>query len=141
MAVQEHIIFDPTAEELAVADSVLAVSVSESAKSTGGEEAMQVDSEKPSRDLRLLSVRTIDPPSRLTYPGVPNFMNTAAGGEAADSNEKATRQRETMQEQGVWQPPRGGMKRKMIASMIQKVLERGGVAEEVMDGLEAVELG
>jgi exosome complex component RRP42 len=46
-----------------------------------------------------------------------------------------------MEEDGVWQPPRGGAKRKLIAAMIQKVLENGGVAEEVLDGLDAVELG
>ena len=44
-------------------------------------------------------------------------------------------------DEGVWQPPRGGAKRKLIAAMIAKVLERGGVAEEVLDGLEGVELG
>jgi exosome complex component RRP42 len=29
----------------------------------------------------------------------------------------------------------------MIAAMIQRVLEKGGVAEEVLDGLDAVDLG
>lgn len=138
MAVGDNIIFDPSKEELAVAEVVLAVSVGE--QSTGASildtEAMGVDS-KPARDLRLLSVRTIDPPSRLTPPGVPNFLNTATGGSAAGS----IQQSENAETEGVWQPPRGGAKRKMIAAMIQRVLERGGVGEEVLDGLDAVDLG
>lgn len=136
MAVQQNIIFDPTAEELAVADVVLAVSVGERAKSEGA-----MDVEGKGRELRLLAVRTIDPPSRLTHPGIPNTLNTATGGTAASTTEQASSQRETMEEEGVWQPPRGGAKRKLIAAMIAKILEQSGVAEEVLDGLEAVELG
>lgn len=138
MAVQDNIIFDPSKEELAVAEVVLAVSVGE--RSTGASstdtEAMEIDS-KPARNLRLLSVRTIDPPSRLTPPGVPNFLNTATGGSAAESMQHS----ENVETEGVWQPPRGGAKRKLIATMIQRVLEKGGVAEEVLDGLDAVDLG
>jgi exosome complex component RRP42 len=136
MAVKDNIIFDPSKEELAVAEVVLAVSIGE--KLSGGKEAMNVGGK--TRDLKLLAVRTIDPPSRLTHPGIPNALNTATGGTAA-TNEQATSQRETMEEEGVWQPPRGGAKRKLIAAMIQKVLEQGGVAEEVLDALDAVELG
>lgn len=135
MAVKENIIFDPSKEELAVAEVVLAVSVGEKLQS---KDAMET--EASGRDLRLLAVRTIDPPSRLTPAGLPNTLNTATGG-TASTTEQAASQRETMVEEGVWQPPRGGAKRKLIASMIAKVLERGGVAEEVLDGLEAVELG
>ena len=138
MAVKDNIIFDPCKEELAVAEVVLAVSVGERSQGVGGA-AMDVDSGK-TRDLRLLAVRTIDPPSRLTPPGVPNALNTATGGTAATTEQTST-QRETLDEEGVWQPPRGGAKRKLIAAMIQKVLEQGGVAEEALDGLEAVELG
>jgi exosome complex component RRP42 len=136
MAVKDNIVFDPSKEELAVAEVVLAVSVGERPRETG---AMVMDGK--SRDLRLLAVRTVDPPSRLTPPGVPNTLNTATGGAAAATTEQASSQRETMEEEGVWQPPRGGAKRKLIAAMLQKVLEHGGVAEEVLDGLDAVELG
>jgi exosome complex component RRP42 len=138
MAVKDNIIFDPCKEELAVAEVVLAVSVGARSQGVGGAE-MDVDSGK-ARDLRLLAVRTIDPPSRLTPLGVLNALNTATGGTAATTEQTST-QRETLDEEGVWQPPRGGAKRKLIAAMIQKVLEQGGVAEEVLDGLEAVELG
>ncbi|KAL2073340.1 hypothetical protein VTL71DRAFT_10664 [Oculimacula yallundae] len=137
MAVKDNIIFDPSKEELAVAEVVLAVSIGERSQGRGGG-GMDVDGK--TRDLRLLSVRTIDPPSRLTAPGVPNALNTATGG-SAPTTEQAASQRETMDDEGVWQPPRGGAKRKLIAAMIAKVLEHGGVAEEVLDGLDAVELG
>lgn len=104
-------------------------------------------SDQKHRDLRLLAVRTIDPPSRLTPPGIPNFLNSATGGNAASSAQEAVLQREKRgdgdaegESEGVWQAPRGGAKRKMIARMIGLVLERGGVAEEVLDGLEGVDI-
>lgn len=140
MAVKDNIIFDPSKEELAVAEVVLAVSISENPEIRVDQETMDIDSVKR-RELKLLAVRTIDPPSRLTHPGVPNTLNTATGGSAAGTTEQALTQRETMQEEGVWQPPRGGAKRKLIAAMIQRVLEPGGVAEEVLEGLDTVELG
>jgi exosome complex component RRP42 len=138
MAVKDNIIFDPSKEELAVAEVVLAVSVGEKSQGVVGA-GMDIDSGR-TRNLSLLAVRTIDPPSRLTPPGVPNALNTATGGTVATTEQTST-QRETLDEEGVWQPPRGGAKRKLIAAMIQKVLEQGGIAEEVLDGLEAVELG
>jgi len=67
-------------------------------------------------------------------------LNTATGGIAV-TNEQVASQRETTEDEGVWQPPRGGAKRKLIAAMIRTVLEQGGVAEEVLDALDAVELG
>ncbi|PSS20526.1 hypothetical protein M430DRAFT_139102 [Amorphotheca resinae ATCC 22711] len=141
MAVNDNIIFDPSKEELAVAEAVLAVSIGERSSANAEDGGMEVDSDRNARDLRLLAVRTIDPPSRLTHPGVPNSMNTATGGTAAATIEQASSQREVTEAEGVWQPPRGGAKRKLIAAMIQKVLEPGGVAEEVLDGLDTVELG
>lgn len=139
MAVKDNVIFDPSKEELAVAEVLLAVSIGERSQAVVDEDSMDVDSGKI-RDLRLLAVRTIDPPSRLTHPGVPNALNTATGG-VASTTEQNLSQREALGEEGVWQPPRGGAKRKLIAGMIQKLLERGGVAEEVLDGLDTVELG
>lgn len=144
MAVKDNIIFDPTKEELSVAEVVLAVSVGERSQGKeeeSNEEEMDVDNTKAPRDIKLLAIRTIDPPSRLTHPGIPNTLNTATGGVAAASTEQASTQRETMEEEGVWQPPRGGAKRKIIAAMIQKVIEQGGVAQEVLDGLDTVEMG
>ncbi|KAJ9132603.1 Exosome complex component RRP42 [Pleurostoma richardsiae] len=144
MAVGSNIIFDPAKEELAVADVALAVSVGEEAggaAASGGEsDAMDVDAEQGGRRLRLLSIRTVDPPSRLTPPGVPNAANAAAGG-TAQSKQPEARTLETEAVEGVWKPPRGGARISVLAAMVQKVLEKGGVADEVLDGLEAVELG
>lgn len=42
--------------------------------------------------------------------------------------------------EGVWRPRRGGVKRSVIARMIKTVLSKGGVGEEVLEGLEGVEV-
>lgn len=149
MAVGGNIVFDPAKEELAVADVALAVSVGEAPASTGKgkqrveEEMMAIDDvDRPVRNLQLLSVRTIDPPSRLTPQGVPNATNSAYGAAAVQAQKPAeARTVETEQTEGVWKPPRGGAKVKVMAAMVAKVLETGGVADEVFAGLEAVETG
>ncbi|POS86866.1 hypothetical protein EPUL_000667 [Erysiphe pulchra] len=133
MAVKENIIFDPSREELAVAEVVLAISIGVAVKET---ETSDVNS---TRNLKLLSVRTIDPPSRLAHPGVPNALNAATRGLTTTVEDAASRN-ELYEEEGVWQPPRGGAKRKLIAAMIRQVLVAGGVADDVLDGLETVEL-
>ncbi len=46
-----------------------------------------------------------------------------------------------MGKEGVWTPPRGGVKRGVIKRMIEMVVKEGGVATEVLDGLEAVDVG
>lgn len=144
MSVGENIIFDPSKEELSVADVVLAVSVADKSISSIGQSAddgvMDLDTLAKKRDIRLLSVRTIDPPSRLTPPGVPNYLNSATGGAAATGQSAAQIEGEGNTE-GVWQAPRGGAKRKMVSAMVRKVLEVGGVVDEVLDGLEGVEIG
>ncbi|KAI0809365.1 hypothetical protein GGR55DRAFT_171328 [Xylaria sp. FL0064] len=151
MAVGDNIIFDPSKEELAVADCALAVSVGEKADVESGdteEAAMDVDADARAgaRVLRLLSVRTIDPPSRLTAPGVPNAVNAAAWGQGgaatpgAAAKETGLRAAETGDVEGVWKAPRGGSKISMIATMVEKILEKGGIAEEVLEGLDGVEL-
>lgn len=121
IAVGENVIFDPNREEIAVADTVLAVSVTRNDGSDG---------------LKLLSIRTVDPPSRLTQPGVPNAENAATGGAATGGG--AT---ESGEVPGVWRPRRGGVKRSTIARMAKLVLQRGGVGEEVLEGLEGVQVG
>jgi len=131
MAVGQNILFDPAKEELAVADVAVAVSVGEAP----GDKGKGTD-----RKLRLLSVRTIDPPSRLTPPGVPNVVNTAYGTGAAQKQPEA-RTTEAEAVEGVWKPPRGGAKPQVMAALVQKALEKGGVADEVLDALDAVELG
>nr|POE47760.1 exosome complex component rrp42 [Quercus suber] len=124
MCAGDHILFDPTRDELAVADAVLAISVSQSR--TG--------------ELKLVAVRTIDPPSRLTAGGVPDALNTtASGGISTLPPTEAFSLRETDQGSTVWRPPRGGVRRAMVAKMIKMVVEQGGVGEEVMGGLASVD--
>lgn len=127
MAVGQNIIFDPCKEELAVADAVLAVACTGAKTSSTG--------------AHLVSIRTIDPPSHLTPPGVPNSMNTATGGTAPTSSVDALTQRELLANSGVWTPPRGGMKRGLISQVVKMVVENGGVAEEVINALQAIEVG
>ncbi|KAF2790203.1 hypothetical protein K505DRAFT_364930 [Melanomma pulvis-pyrius CBS 109.77] len=127
MAVGENIIFDPCKEELAVADAVLAIACASSRSSPTG--------------ARVVSIRTIDPPSHLTPPGIPDSMNSATGGKAPTSSADALTQRELLANSGVWTPPRGGMKRGLISQVVKMVVEDGGVAEEVISALQAIEVG
>ncbi|CAG7554806.1 ribosomal protein S5 domain 2-type protein [Fusarium flagelliforme] len=127
VAIGDTTIFDPAKEELAVAESALAVSVAEVRK-IKAEGDMDVD--KKGRELKLLSVRTVDPPSRLTPPGVPHIANNSGSAQKSD----------TQTTEGVWKAPLGGTKFGVIDGIIQAVLEKGGVADEVLDGLEGVEL-
>jgi exosome complex component RRP42 len=118
--------FDPSGEELAVADSVVAVSVG------GSREADSKD-----QPLQLLSLRTVDPPSRHTPAGVPNSLNTATGGAAPDTAALSLAVREVGAElePGVWRPPRGGMKRAVLTQITKAAVQKGGVGEEVLEAL------
>jgi exosome complex component RRP42 len=133
VTVGDNVIFDPAKEELAVAESALAVSVAESRRVRNAG-TMDVDSK--ARELRLLSIRTIDPPSRLTPPGVPHTSNPGAAGTAPV---KQT-QEDVQGTETVWKAPLGGTKFGVLDGIIQAVLEKGGIADEVLDGLEGVEL-
>lgn len=135
VAIGDNVIFDPAKEELAVAETALAVSVAEVRKESAKGD-MEVDS---GRNLRLLSIRTIDPPSRLTPPGVSNAMNVTTSGTPA----KQSAQPQNMDGQppeGVWKAPLGGTKFGVLDGIVQAVLDKGGVADEVLDGLEGVDL-
>lgn len=84
-------------------------------------------------------MRAVDPPSRLTPPGVPNTMNTATGGTAPATAQEALAMRESADADSVWRPPRGGMRRALVSRMVKMVVGKGGVGEEVMEGLMGVE--
>ncbi|XWW97801.1 hypothetical protein V2A60_005788 [Cordyceps javanica] len=133
VAVGDNIIFDPAREELAVADTALAVSVAEVQRVAGtgtgtGDEG---------RQLRLLSMRTVDPPSRLTPPGVEHTTGAAAASSTTTTKHNGGGGSSVA---GVWKAPLGGTKFGIIDAIVQAVLEKGGVADEVLDGLEGVEL-
>ncbi|KAI9934991.1 hypothetical protein ASPWEDRAFT_31336 [Aspergillus wentii DTO 134E9] len=125
ISVGENIIFDPNREEIAVADAVLAISVTRDSEANG---------------LKLLSIRTVDPPSRLTQPGVPNSENAATLNTTSDGTQvmNSTSEEDVA---GVWRPRRGGVKRTTMARMVKMVLRSGGVGEEVLEGLEGVRVG
>lgn len=127
ISVGENVIFDPNREEIAVADAVLAISVTR---------------DSDAGNLKLLSIRTVDPPSRLTQPAVANSENVNMLGATAPSEDVAVLNPATGEEEvpGVWRPRRGGVKRSVIANMVKMVLKKRGVGEEVLEGLEGVEV-
>ena len=129
IAVGPNIIFDPCKEELAVADAVLAVACTTTTTTAGSSAA------------KIVAIRTIDPPSHLTPPAVPNSMNSATGGAVPESTAHALTLREMLAATGVWTPPRGGMKRALVSQVAKMVVEKGGVAEEVIGALAGIEVG
>ena len=111
LVVGRNMIFDPSREELAVADAILAISAGLS----------MVGSEK--EGFRILAMRMIETPARDTMKGVP------ASGESEEGQEVP----------GVWRPKLGGVKRSLLKDMMRLVMGedgKGGVAREVVDGLE-----
>nr|OQO25109.1 hypothetical protein B0A51_08309 [Rachicladosporium sp. CCFEE 5018] len=126
ISVQDTILFDPSVAELAVADAVLAIPVLQ----TPG-----------TKSWTVVAIRTVDPPSRLTAAGVPSSLGSAGGAVATATNAEVLSARERDELGSVWRPPRGGVGRKVIARMVKMVVESGGVADEVMGGLEGVEIG
>ncbi|EMD01195.1 hypothetical protein BAUCODRAFT_201970 [Baudoinia panamericana UAMH 10762] len=139
MSVGANILFDPSADELAVADGVVAISVASSSSTA------TTTSKKEDGTLTLLALRTIDPPSRLTAAGVPNVLNTTTttttGSTGAQQNLSAAEvlaMKERDQGVSVWRPPRGGVKRGVIARMVRMVVEKDGVGAEVLGGLGGV---
>jgi exosome complex component RRP42 len=113
-----NIIFDPSKEELAVADAVLAISLAKSRQLKDG-----------APEFSLLSLRTVDPPSRMTAPGLTDAQS--AGGE-----ETASKIAQSPSEGAVWAPPSGGMKRGLVSRAVGMCLGKEGVANEVLTGLQ-----
>ncbi|EGP91555.1 uncharacterized protein MYCGRDRAFT_34343 [Zymoseptoria tritici IPO323] len=126
MTVGSNIFFDPSSSELAVAEGVLAVSVSGSSEE-GGKDGK----------LNLVALRMVDPPSRLTAAGVPNGANSTEGGFSA---KQALELRERDAGVTVWRPPRGGVGRGVVREVVEMVVGKGGVGREVLKGLEGVEV-
>lgn len=67
--------------------------------------------------LDLLAVRTIDPPSRMS----------AAASEVGKGNGGG---------EGAWRATKGGMSRAVLGKMVRMCVDRGGVGDEVLRGLE-----
>lgn len=133
-SVGDNILFDASKDELAVADSVLAVSVGQAAAAAGPSPS--------SAGYQILALRTIDPPSRLTASGTPNAListTTAAAAAAGPAKSDAVSEREGAELQNVWRTPRGGVKRALVGRMIRMVVEKGGVAQEILEALGQVD--
>ena len=132
MTVGNNVICDPTKDELAVAENVMAFSlVSQQSAASAGPMSM-----------RLVSMRMIDPPSRLTPLGVPDSANPAAFAGSTTDTQGGTHDQEAFKarERGtVWSPPRGGMKRAVLTKIVNLVSEPGGVGEDVLASLAAVD--
>lgn len=135
MSVGDNIIFDPSRQELAVAEAVVAVSIASSITTTSQRPNGRSDA------VKLLSLRTIDPPSRLTQPGIPDAINTATGGTAPASGQDAIALKEARSGVGdVWTPPRGGMKRATLRRMIDEVCREGGLGQDVLASLDGIDV-
>ncbi|KAL9115121.1 MAG: hypothetical protein Q9227_000915 [Pyrenula ochraceoflavens] len=114
--VSQNVLHDPSREELAVADAVFAVSMSVG----GNPRAAKGDVE--TENIMVLSVRTLNPASRDTFPGNPSAA-TADGSGGADAGGE-----------GIWKPRLGGVKREALKKIFGGGLD--GVARDVVEGLE-----
>ncbi|KAI5291295.1 hypothetical protein KEM54_005525 [Ascosphaera aggregata] len=153
ISVGENIIFDPTQDEISVADAVFAISVvSDTSVSTIVPEAtgLMPSPKGQQAPLKLISIRTVDPPARMTNHGVLNSENpafpdqaeTASGGTMASGIGSAPAKGEESKAviDGVWKPRTGGVKREVISRIVKMVVKKGGVGEDVLQGLESVEV-
>lgn len=134
ISVGENIFFDPSSEELAVADAVLAFSIGQvysDVKSTSPNNAKDLASaidagqgEGQGEELRLLAIRSINPPSR-------EFASTTAVA-ATEGGEKGKGQ----EDDGVWTKRKGRMKRDLVSKSLKMILGGGGVGADVFRELE-----
>lgn len=132
ITVGSNIIFDPSREELAVAESLLALSV--------GMLSSNKAPSHPTGNLKLLAIRAIDPPSRLTPPAIPNSVNNTNGDGPTVNREEAFAAREVAAaKKECWSPPRGGIHRGLLNAILKMTIENGGVAEDVLTGLVQVQ--
>ena len=138
VAVGENIVFDPSKEEIAVADTILAISVGVATEEAEGKRKGKELGEKRGDEgkLSLLGIRVVDPPARSAGAGVEDQANSATGG--GKSAEKGA---DGEGKEEVWRPPRGGFKRRVLMKAIGMSLGEKGVGEEVLAGLEAVKVG
>ena len=113
ISVGTNIFFDPSPQELAVADGAMAISFAATplSRDTSGGAADK-------SHVNIVSMRMIPPPSQLV----------ASAPEAVGKDGEVI-------EEGVWRKPVGGIKRAVVKEMCRLVTE-GGVGKEVLDGLQ-----
>lgn len=168
VSVGENIFFDPSSEELAVADAVVAISVGQVFPDTSVTSPNNPNNPKDvtraidagegkgqESGLRLLAIRTIDPPSRhfasTTTTTSTSTATTTVAETQGERGEKGQRQapeekrgqgqkeaqeQEQGSEEGVWKKKMGGMKRGLVSRILKMILE-GGVGADVFRGLES----
>ena len=118
ISVGPNLFFDPSREELAVADAVVVVTVTShfSPNDDGDGEG--------NNGVKILAIRTLDPPSALT-----TSSSAALGGEPGfDQMEDG---------EGDWKPKRGGMKREVLSKLVDLCCKKGGMGEEILEALKA----
>lgn len=113
-----NVLVDPGWEEIAVAEGLVGVVIV--AASAAGEDG--------GRGVRVLGLRTLDPPARGTGVG------TMEGGGLREEEREAAGT-------GCWRPPRGGLTRGALGRVVGMMVEKGGVGEEVLHCLGSVEVG
>jgi exosome complex component RRP42 len=126
VSVGNNLFFDPSTEEVSVAENIIAVSV-----------GLRNPAKSTTHELQILSLRVVDPPSRVTNPGMPNSINSSVSGSRATLQETILA-RESTENKGVWNPPRGGLRRALISRIMTAVLGSNGVVSEVFEGLDKI---
>ena len=87
---------------------------------------MSVTRTGTAEEVRVVAVRTVETPARGAG-GASEKVGGEFGGVGG--------------EEGVWMPPKRGMKREVVKRVMRTICEKGGVGEEVLDGLEGLDEG
>ncbi|KAG8531107.1 uncharacterized protein KY384_004464 [Bacidia gigantensis] len=129
ISVADNIFFDPSPEELAVADSVVVITLTTKARKRNEKSKAGEDDAKGGEGVEVLGIRTLDPPARGSASSFAALAQQSGqpGGEGGGNED----------EEGVWRPKVGGMKRAVLKKMTEMCIKRRGVGEEVMEGLES----
>lgn len=128
VTVGPNVFFDPSREEIAVADVVLSLTFAAAASSspaplstTGKGPMRSTQAEQRHGGVKLLAIRMVEPPGRR--------MTTALGAaEAIEGPDEGGG--------GVWKKRAGGVRREVVRRVVDLVVSKGGVGEEVLAGLE-----
>lgn len=129
ITVRDNLIFDPRETEIAVADSIVAVTVVR---------------DSTSKRLRVISIRTMDPPARHTMTGPIEASNVDPEGLPSVGRSAASPIKGSIPRgdpyaglESPWRPPMGGISRDFVRRIVKRCTEESGVGSELLDGLEA----
>lgn len=123
MAVGPNVFFDPSREELAVADVVLSLTFAAPAPLSRPPAAASKGFLKLRPGANLLAVRMVEPPGRR--------LTAVVGTVVVEGQDEAGAGGE-----GVWKKRAGGVGREVLRRMVDMVIRKGGVGEEVLAALE-----